>query len=131
MPARMEDVDTNTANLLVGMASMEARQAALAVQMLEANAREDERLKALTERLQERHKALVENLDERHEGVKEAQEAILEKLDSIIETLRPMEKRIEELEHAKSKATGVAAAVGGGTIALSGIVSWLTDLLKP
>ncbi len=127
-------IPTDMSNLLVGFASMEARQAALALQLLEANAREDERLKSLERRLEERQAALERLLNERHaslgEKLDDRHERVEKLLESIIEGLAPVEKRLDELEQTKSKMSGILAAAGGGTVALSGVVAWLTDLLK-
>lgn len=127
---------TDVAGISMGLAAVEVRIAAQAAAFAEASSREEERIRRLDEkvrdtadRLNDKIESLDDKLDERHDNTKATQQAILQKLDDIIETLRPMEKRIEELEHTKSKATGMAAAVGGGTVALSGVIAWLTDLL--
>jgi hypothetical protein len=107
--------------------SMEARQAALALQMLEANVREDERLKSLEKRLDERHSNLVEKMDERHEGRSQFEETMLDTLKEIRDCFKPLDQRVAELEHAKSKVTAVAVSLSGAAVFLGGAFSWLIE----
>jgi len=125
----MPPVDTDMFNISVGQASIEARLMTISAQLLDANKREDERLFEMARRMDDRHNALVDRLEERQENHERFQEQMLECLKDIRDTLKPLEKRIDDLEATKSKMVGVATAISGGTVTLGGLVAWLIDFL--
>ncbi len=120
-------MQTDTSNILIGQAVIETKLASLSAQMLENKVRNEEQIDALVSRLDERHESLTERLAERHRHREKFEEGVMECLEDIRESLKPIEKRISELEATKGKVVAAGATLSGLTVTLAGVAAWLME----
>jgi chromosome segregation ATPase len=120
-------VNTDVSNVLIGLAAIEAKQASLSAQMLEAGAREDERFRTLQRLVDERHQALLIRLEERQRGRDRFEDSVLDAVSEIRDAIKPLEGRITELESVKKQFITAGSVLGGATVTLAGIVAWLVE----
>ena len=109
-------MNSDVHGILVGLAAVEARQAAMASQLDDQGERNIERFEALVDRLDERHEALLARIEmrERH---------ILESLERLSAALPPLSARVDDLEKSRTKL--VAIGTGGGMLATA--VAWMAE----
>jgi len=108
--------DTDTKNILVGLASAEVR-----IQMLSEKL--DERLEALEERMDERHESLLERLEAREAARDEAMRGFVR--DVVKESLARVHSRLDDVEKKQQQMTYAA----GGVAAVAGAAAWVWEHL--
>lgn len=116
---------TDMHNVLVGLASVEARQMALDDRMDRADKLADERHQALVDRLEERHESLVARLDERDKLRSEALASLLS--NAVREGLEPISKRVEDLE----RKAAIAVWAAGALTTVAGGLAWAWEHISP